>query len=203
LVLSVRNSLKRLGGQTVLEVSHVLKPPGRYKTNYVSAEHGTPLLSGTQLLQHTTINLQYLAARALKNAADYQVRTGWLAYQADGRAEETLGLPVMITSDRDNWLASGHVGRVIAKNGVNPGWLCTALRTPHCQIQIKALASGSVVDSTFPEDMESVILPPKVEGIKWSQATDSWNAFALVTDLESKAIRLLQQKLVQREFRLN
>src|SRR5258708_21280165 len=129
LVASIRTALLRIGGKRVDEVATVLKPPGRYKTTYVSADHGTPILSGTQLLQHTPINLQYLAARALKNRSDYEVHADWLAYQADGRAEETLGLPVIITPERDGWLASGHVGRVVANDGGNPGWLCAALRT--------------------------------------------------------------------------
>ena len=203
LVTNVRTSLHRLGGKRVDEVASVLKPPGRYKTTYVAPVHGTPIMSGTQLLQHTPINLQFIAARALRNKHDYEVRAGWLAYQADGRAEETLGLPVMVSPDRDGWLASGHVGRIIANKGINPGWLCAALRTPHCQIQIKALASGSVVDSTFPNDMESVVLPPPIEGIRWSRVTDAWFDFAKVTELENRAIKTLERKLMQSDLHLN
>jgi hypothetical protein len=203
LVTSIRASFRRLGGKRVDEVASVLKPPGRYKTTYVAAVHGTPIMSGTQLLQHTPINLQYIAERALRNKLDYEVRTGWLAYQADGRAEETLGLPVMVTPDREGWLASGHVGRIVAKSGTNPGWLCAALRTPHCQVQIKALASGSVVDSTFPNDMEGVVLPPPIRGIRWSRVTEAWFDFAKVTELENNAIKALERKLMQSDLRLN
>jgi hypothetical protein len=202
LVASIRSILLRLGGKRVCEVATVLKPPGRYKTTYVSAEHGTPILSGTQLLQHTPINLQYLASRSLKNRADYEIRADWLAYQADGRAEETLGLPVMITRDRDGWLASGHVGRVVGKPGVNPGWLCAALRTPHCQIQIKSLTSGSVVDSTFPSDMKSVVLPPFSSAVEWSRVVEAWRDFSRVTELENKSVRLLEKCLSESELRL-
>lgn len=201
-VASVRDSLLQKGGKTVREVATVVKPPGRYKTTYVSAEHGTPILSGTQLLQHTPINLQYLAARALKNRTDYEVHSGWLAYQADGRAEETLGLPVLVSPDRDGWLASGHVGRIIAKSTINPGWLCSALRTPHCQMQIKSLASGSVVDSTFPSDMESVVLPPCTQDIDWDEVVESWRDFAHVNELENEAIRLLERRLTEPKIML-
>jgi type I restriction enzyme, S subunit len=202
LVASVRTALLRIGGKRVDEVATVLKPPGRYKTTYVSANHGTPILSGTQLLQHTPINLQYLAARALTKRNDYEVHADWLAYQADGRAEETLGLPVMITPDRDGWLASGHVGRVVANDGINQGWLCAALRTAHCQIQIKSLASGSVVDSTFPSDMASVILPPSTLDTEWDRVVEAWHHFAQVTELENRAIRLLEKRLTQSELKL-
>ncbi len=33
----------------------------------------------------------------------------------------------MVTPDRAGWMASGHVGRVIARPGIDPGWLYLAL----------------------------------------------------------------------------
>jgi hypothetical protein len=195
LVVAVRKALTRAGGRRVSEVATVLKPPGRYKTIYVSAQHGSPIVSGTQLLQHTLINLQYLAHHALRKRDAYALRSGWIAYQADGRAEEALGLPVMVTPDREGWLASGHVGRVIANNDVNRGWLYAALRTPQAQLQLKALASGSVVDATFPSDMESVVLPPKIARIEWDRVSQAWDDFAQVADIENKAIHLLEDHL--------
>jgi hypothetical protein len=201
LVASARAALLKMGGTPLSELATVLKPGGRYKTAYVSAEHGTPILSGTQLLQRTPVNLQYLAKRSLRNKENYELRAGWLAYQADGRAEETLGLPVMITPDRDGWLASGHVGRVVPNEGVHPGWLCTALRTQHCQIQIKALASGSVVDSTFAEDMASVIVPPSLR-MRWDVVVAAWFNLARGTDIESQAVRLVECSVSQRNLHL-
>jgi len=79
---------------------------------------------------------------------------------ADGRAEKGLGVVAYVTSDRDGWLASGHVGRLAPNDGIHPTLLWLAARTWQVQVQIKALASGSVVDSTFPADMARVILPP-------------------------------------------
>lgn len=197
LVSRVQTALLRIGGRPVGDVATVLKPPGRYKTVYVTAKHGNPLLSGTQLLQHVPINLQYIAAHALKNRAAYELRSGWIAYQADGRAEETLGLPVMISPDRDGWLASGHVGRVVANQDVDRGWLYAALRTPHAQLQIKSLASGSVVDATFPGDMERVILPPRVPGFEWGEVRRAWEDFARVAELENRAVHFLESQLTQ------
>lgn len=195
LVEQVRRDLKALAALPLEQVATVMKPGGRYKTNYVSPQHGTPLLSGTQLLQHLPINLQYLAPSVLSRQQIYELEGGWLAYQADGRAEETLGLPVVITSDRDGWLASGHVGRIVPKPGTRLGWLYTALRTLHAQIQIKSRASGSVVDATFVEDMEQVILPPFFEDIAWQDVEDAWEGFAVSTQLENQAIRKLERLL--------
>jgi hypothetical protein len=194
LVHEVRQQLLASGGVRVDSVATVLKPTGRYKTYYVDRDYGRPILSGTQLLQARPINLRYIAPRAFTDPTKYEVRAGWLACQADGRSEEALGLPIMITDDRDRWLASGHVGRVIAKKDVNPGWLYLALRSWAAQIQIKSLASGSVVDSTFPWDMESVILPPPTNG-KSGIILPMWENFAIAQGLEVDAIRLIEQSL--------
>ena len=101
-----------------------------------------------------------MATRALGDVSRYRLRPGWIAYQADGRSEEALGEPVMITSSRADWLASGHVGRLVANDPADAGRLYLAFQTPHAQLQLKALASGSVVDATFPADVEAVVLPP-------------------------------------------
>jgi hypothetical protein len=135
-----------------------------------------------------------MPVRAFKNPAAYEVRKGWLAYQADGRAEDALGLPVMITSDRDGWLASGHVGRLISNTDVDAGWLYIAVKSWFAQIQLKSLASGSVVDSTFPWDMESVILPPR-DSVNGKAIKDAWERFAFAQRLEDEAISLVDKLL--------
>lgn len=194
LVATVRKRLAAQGGVPVAEVATVLKPGGRYKTVYVDAAHGRPVLSGTQLLQVRPINLGYMPGRAFKNPAAYEVHKGWLAYQADGRAEDALGLPVMITSDRDGWLASGHVGRLISKAKKDAGWLYLAVRNWAAQAQLKSLASGSVVDSTFPWDMESVILPPR-DSVDGKAIQDAWEKFARAQRSENEALALVEQSL--------
>ncbi|MBN1609875.1 MAG: hypothetical protein JW940_24800 [Polyangiaceae bacterium] len=131
LVAEIRRKLRKRGGVRVGEVARVLKPGGRYKTRYVAAANGRPLLSGGQLLQTYPINLQHMSPGVFKDVADYELRRGWVAYPADGRAEEELGRPVLITPHRDGWLASGHVGRIEPLRGVNPGSLFLALATEH------------------------------------------------------------------------
>lgn len=159
-VRAVRKALKAKGGKLLGDIATALKPPGRYKTVYVDRAHGVPILSGGQLLQIRPLNPRYMAAHALNEIDRYRLQPGWIAYQADGRSEEALGEPVMITSSRRNWLASGHVGRLVANDAADAGRLYLAFQTPHAQMQLKALASGSVVDATFPTDAEAVVLPP-------------------------------------------
>jgi len=196
LVSTVRRQLTRLGGKRVAEVAQVLKPAGRYKTCYVDRDNGRPLLSGAQLLQTSLINLQFMAPRVFKDITAYELRPGWIAYPADGRAEEELGTPAFITKDRAGWLASGHVGRVIAKPGVDAGWLFLALKTSHAQMQLKARASGSVVDSTYPNDMEEVILPPPLD-VDGARVVRLWEHFSEAQALEEKASTMIDEALAR------
>ncbi|MCW5774894.1 MAG: restriction endonuclease subunit S [Phycisphaeraceae bacterium] len=193
-VVKTRKNLLKSGGHRVDALAEVQKPGGRYRTLYVTPEHGLPLLSGAQVLQFRPINLSFMPEKALRNVDRYRLRAGWIAYQADGRAEESLGEPVIITRDRDGWLASGHIGRVIAKDGVEPGHLWMALRTAQAQIQIKAAASGSVVDSTFPADIEEVVLPP-LPTIDVRAVMKLWDNFVRAQELEAQAVALIEASL--------
>lgn len=186
LVKAVRQKLIKLGGIPVSAVAQVIKPAGRYKTAYVDQAHGRPLLSGAQLLQTRLVNLQYMSPHVFANVGDYELHPGWIAYPADGRAEEELGTPALITDNRAGWLASGHIGRVIANPDVNVGWLFLALKTSHAQIQLKARASGSVVDSTFPSDMMEVILPPALD-VDGAKVVQLWNDLDKAQSFEEHA----------------
>ena len=193
-VTRIIDELKKIGGEPVTNNASVMKPGGRYKTCYVSKEYGRPLLSGGQLLQYYPINLQFMPDGAFKDVEPYVLHDGWIAYPADGRAEEELGTPVLVTQERDKWLGSGHIGRVIAKEGVNIGSLLLALRTEHAQQQLKAKASGSVVDSTFEEDLESVILPP-LKYIDGNKVCAYWHLFDCANADEVEAIGLIDSEI--------
>jgi len=193
-VAQVRQELLAVGGAPVAEAADVRKPPGRYKTYYVGRDYGIPFLSGTQILQFEVINQRYMAPKTFMDPDLYKLRPGWSVYQADGRAEEALGLPAFVPDDRAGWAASGHVGRIVPRNGTSPGWLWLALTTWQVQVQIKSLASGSVVDSTYPADMEQVILPPE-QGIDGSAIERAWEKFRQARQLKDAAAKLVDDAL--------
>jgi hypothetical protein len=112
----------------------------------------------------------------LSKADRYELESGWIAMPADGRAEERLGVPVIITPSRDGWMASGHIARIVPHNGIDVGWLWLALATKHVQAQIASLVAGSVVDATYPEDLGDVILPPPI-AIDTAAAETAWASF--------------------------
>jgi hypothetical protein len=193
-IRQIRKLLLKCGGKPLRETATPAKPAGRYKTIYVGSAHGVPILSGAQLLQMKPLNLKYIAKRALHGSERYRVKSGWVIYQADGRSEEALGEPVMVTPDRDNWLASGHVGRLIPKEGISSGGLYLAFESEHAQRQLKALASGSVVDATFPADAEAIVLPPLSDTLG-KLVEDAWSKFSEVQRIEHEAFQLIETHL--------
>jgi hypothetical protein len=120
---------------------------------------------------------------------------GTIVYQADGRAEEGLGTPSVVTAARAGWLASGHVGRLVAREGQRWGAVYLGLASRQGQSQIRAAASGSVVDSTFPADMEAILVPPVTPAMA-SSAERAWSAIAAADDLERRATELVESSLV-------
>jgi hypothetical protein len=93
-------------------------------------------------------------------------------------------------------MVSEHVGRIVPHAGTDPGWLWLAARTWHAQAQIKALASGSIVDTTYPRDMDTVILPPP-GNIDGSDIVAAWEKFARARTLEHDATHLVDAALAQ------
>jgi len=106
------------------------------------------------------VALKHVATTSFPDVAPYRLTAGSIVYQADGRAEEGLGTPSVVTRARAGWLASGHVGRLVARDGVPWGAAYLGVASRQGQAQIRAAASGSVVDSTFEEDMAAILVPP-------------------------------------------
>lgn len=193
LVRLIRRELSALGGVRVGDVAQVTQPK-RYKRLYTTPEFGRPIISGAQLLQSKPVNPQHILEASFDRVSDYELKTGWIAYPSDGRAEEGLGTPAYITADRDGWLASNMVGRIIPNSGTDVGWLYLALKTAHAQRQFKAQASGSVVDHTYPPDMECVVLPPPLD-IDGKQVLAAWGKFSEAQALEDQAAEMMDVAL--------
>lgn len=190
-VRDIRDRLRSVGAPTMGDLAYISKPGGRYSPRYVAAAHGDPLLSGRQILQWYPIALKYVAAISFQDPSLYRLTAGTIVYQADGRAEEGLGKPSVVTSAREGWLASGHVGRLVARNGTRWGAAYLGLASRHGQAQIKAAASGSVVDSTFVGDMAAVVVPPVGVALA-SSAERAWHAITAADDLERRATALIE-----------
>ncbi|ETA93372.1 hypothetical protein O984_09405 [Mycobacterium avium 05-4293] len=196
-VQTMRDKLLAAGGVELGSVATITKPGGRYKTYYVAPGHGTPLLSGRQILQADPIGAKHISSRSITKDTGYELRSGVICFQADGRAEESLGYPSMVTSERDGWLASGHVGRAAPKSSDDAGWLWASLACDAVREQVAALACGSVVDALYPEDLENVVLPPR-ELVDSASVAAAWEGFADAAMKAAEARRMVEMELAER-----
>lgn len=119
-----------------------------------------------------------------------------MIFQADGRAEESLGYPAIVFGERVGWLASGHVGRFVPRDIKDAGWIWAAVACDVVQEQIAASACGSVVDSVYPELLETVILP-KMTRDESSNVLNAWQMMEEAEELEKRAISLVDAEVAQ------
>lgn len=194
-VTQVRQALKTAGGVRVGDVAETFIP-GRYKRYYVEPDHGRPIVSGRQLLQAQPVSLRYIAGRSF-DFSDYSLEEGMLAFGAEGRAEDRISQPALITGDRADWLANNHVMRVRPRDGVNRGWLYLCFASWQVQAQVKATACGSVVDAVSPGDLDEVILPP-TDDARGDSAYECWKDFSEAGRIETDTIRQLEEAMLER-----
>lgn len=172
---------------------------GRYKRYYVGAPHGRPILSGRQLLQMRPVNLQRISDRSFKRPEDYVVHKGWSLFTCDGRSEEALGSPAYVSSIWADWMASNHVMRAAPKAHINPGFLYAVLRSPYVQLQLKACATGSVVDALEPRTIANVHVPLLSDADQnelGDLVQDAWERIAESERLSSRTVEALEELIV-------
>lgn len=195
-IQQIRDSLLDNDGVMVAQIASVSKPGGRPKLIYVDENNGVPYLSGRQILQAYPIGLKYLSRTSLPDGGNYALSEGDVVFQADGRAEESLGYPAMVLGKRVGWFASGHVGRFSPRDVKDAGWLWAATASDVVQTQISALACGSVVDSLYEDPLMGVMLP-RVEGDESTTVVKAWGLMAKAEELEDAATELINAQMCQ------
>jgi hypothetical protein len=132
---------------------------GRYKRYYVDPPHGTPILSSGQLHQFHPVALKNISDRSFDDPDAYRLQRGWSLVACDGRSEGDLGRPGYVSSLWDGWMASNHLMRVVPKRGIHAGYLHAALRLREVQVQLKSIATGSVIDALDEVTCGPVLVP--------------------------------------------
>jgi hypothetical protein len=158
---------------------------GRYKRFYVDPPHGTPILSSGQLHQFHPVALKNISDRSFGDPDAYRLRRGWSLIACDGRSEGDLGRPGYVSSLWDGWMASNHLMRVVPKRGIHAGYLHAALRLREVQVQLKSIATGSVIDALDEVTCGPVLVPrlgaaEKHLGERVDAAHEKWAAAYLL-----------------------
>ena len=191
-----RDEIVAAGGCVLRDIATVFKPASRYRTNYVDdPQYGVAMMNGRQISQYRAIALRWMSLSAFKNPDQFRLQPGTTVLTADGRAEENLADCALITQDRAGWGASGHVHRVTPRAGINPGLVYLACSCAPVQAQLKALATGSVVDALSDVDVASVTVPfeDSTAALKLGKAAElAWQHFADAATAEETAISALE-----------
>lgn len=197
--LSCRRAVEDTGARPLADMAHLILL-GRYKRYYVDPQHGHPILSGRQILQLRPVNLQWISDRSFDNPDAFLLRRGMSLLTCDGRAEEALASPAYVSSLWNGWMASNHVMRAEPKNGVHPGYLYLALRSPYVQRQLKTRATGSVVDALDPDIVGDVLLPVldrRTESQLAKKAEDAWEHIADSFRIADRAVARMESLIVR------
>ena len=199
----IREDIQGKGGCPLSDIADVSRPASRYKTNYVDdIKFGLPMMNGRQIAQYRAIALRSMSLSAFKRPELFALEKGMTLVTADGRAEENLADCALVSNDRVGWCASGHVHRVRPRQGINAGLVYLACASPPVQAQLKALATGSVVDGLSESDVASVIVPydDSAELVEiGSRAEIAWRMFAEASESEDRAIDRLEHEF-DRDF---
>ncbi len=145
-----------------LDAVATLQIRGRYRRYYVEPPNGTPILSGGQLHQFRPVALKNISDRSFTEPERFRLKRGWSLLACDGRSEGDLGRAGYVSSLWEDWMASNHVMRVIPKADIDPGYLHAALRMQEVQVQLKSVATGSVVDA-LDETTSAAVLVPRLD----------------------------------------
>jgi type I restriction enzyme S subunit len=195
-----RQRVKRAGGTGLHDIAEVSRPNSRYKTNYVAdPQYGVLMMNGRQISQYRPIALRSMSLAAMKEPEAFRLKVGMTLLTADGRAEENLADCALVSSDREGWGASGHVHRVTPREGVHPGVVYLACSCWPSQLQLKSLATGSVVDALSTSDVESVVVPYSDSAAVrrlGDDASKAWQLFADAYGDEQNAISTIDQALL-------
>lgn len=194
-----RNKIARTNCSRLSDVAELVLR-GRYKRYYVGEDYGRPILSGTHLLQLRPVNLKSISDRSFSNPEAFVLRKGWSLLTCDGRAEEGLGSVGYVSSLWDGWMASNHVMRAVPRLGMLPGYLYAALCLDEVQAQIKASATGSVIDAIEPDSIGGVLIPrldKAAEEAISGAVVQAWEDIAESRRLDDEVVGRLEDLIVR------
>jgi type I restriction enzyme S subunit len=128
----------------------------RFKRNYVEAAHGTPFLSGRNIIQIRPTDLKHLSNSETSGLQDLLIKKGWILVTCSG----TIGRTCFVWRNFENYAASQHILRVLPdQNEVDPGYLYAFLASDYGYHQILRFRHGSVIDELTDQQLKKLIIP--------------------------------------------
>lgn len=176
---------------------HIFMPP-TYKRVYVKPEHGLPILSGSHLIQRRPIDLKFISPIAFDRTPveNYRIRAGWILVTGRG----TTGLPCLVPSKWDGWLASHNILRVIVNAKIHGGYVFAFLASSYGSSQMTAKQLGAVVNVLTPQDLSTIFLPdapPEVQQRIGNLVVQAFEKKEAANQIEEQAINTLEKTITK------
>lgn len=176
---------------------HIFMPP-TYKRVYVKPEHGLPILSGSHLIQRRPIDLKFISPIAFDRTPveNYRIRAGWILVTGRG----TTGLPCLVPSKWDGWLASHNILRVIVNAKIHGGYVFAFLASSYGSSQMTAKQLGAVVNVLTPQDLSTIFLPdapPEVQRRIGALVVQAFEKKEAANQIEEQAINTLEKTITK------
>lgn len=191
-VLLCAETVTKVGGINLSSAAQ-LKTLERYVRYYVEPPNGRPVLSGRQMLQLRPVNLRRISDRSFKDPSKFVLKAGSTIFTCDGRSEEALGTPAYVLPIWDGWMASEHVMRVEPTQELGHGYLYLTLTSPWVQKQLKARATGSVIDALEPEEIANIIIPLLPEAQRLTLDKEVERCWLLISNAVSLSSKIAQR----------
>lgn len=167
----------------------------RFKRNYVESEHGTPFLSGKNIIQIRPSDLKYLSNTEISFINELIIKKNWTLITCSG----TIGRTCFVYNNYEDYAASQHILRVIPnKEIIDPGYLYCFLSTDYGYHQILRYRYGAVIDEIDDSNLANINVP-KCSPDKQKEIGDlvrkAYDLRAEAIQLEDEAQEILTEAL--------
>lgn len=176
------------------EISDCSFRGGRSARNYVDREHGTPFLSGKNIIQIRP-DIKFLSNSETSNINEMLVKKNWILITRSG----TLGRTVFVWNNYEDFTASEHLIRVVPnENEIDEGYLYAFLSSDYGYHQLLRYRHGAVIDEITEDQISQTLIPiPTIDNQKdiGDLVRQAYNLRAEAINLEDEAQKILTEAL--------
>jgi len=170
----------------------------RFKRNYVESNHGTPFLSGKNIIQIRP-DVKYLSNTEISFMDELLIKKNWILITCSG----TIGRTCFVYNNYENYAASQHILRVVPNEvAIDPGYLYCFLSTDYGFHQILRYKYGAVIDEIDDGNITNILIPicsPEQQKEIGDLVRQAYDLRAEAIRLEDEAQEILTKALTGRE----
>jgi len=154
----------------------------RFKRNYVESDHGTPFLSGKNIIQIRP-EVKYLSNSEINFMNELLIKKNWTLVTCSG----TIGRTCFVYNNYEDYATSQHILRVNPNEElIDPAYLYCFLSTDYGFHQILRYRYGAVIDEIDDNNLAELLIPI----INEKQQKEIGDLVRQAYDLRAEAIRL-------------